>query len=264
MPFPESERVIYGKNPLTEVICQLRFPTILRIGTEQVADFQDRIRQDYPLYEARGPSVQFPDLPEQFAPIVASMQLPKTAQVVTHRFSTVDNSRAISLSQDFVALVESRYERWESFRDEMRKGETALRNVYKPAFYSRIGLRYRDMIMRSSLGLSGVPWKELLKPHVLGVLGEDGIADQVRVLRTETLIAIPDIPHSQVKIIHGVFEDAATKEECYSIDSDFSTHRKGDTSDPFEVLDRFHRLAGCLFRWTITDNLHTAMEPSTI
>jgi len=31
MPFPEVKRVIYEHNPLDKVICQLRFPPILRI-----------------------------------------------------------------------------------------------------------------------------------------------------------------------------------------------------------------------------------------
>ena len=33
-PFPDTPRVVYNKNPLFEVLCQLRFPHILRIETE--------------------------------------------------------------------------------------------------------------------------------------------------------------------------------------------------------------------------------------
>jgi uncharacterized protein (TIGR04255 family) len=51
MPFPESRRVIYDKNPLTEVISQLRFPTVLAIEAEIPAAFQERIRFDYPMFD---------------------------------------------------------------------------------------------------------------------------------------------------------------------------------------------------------------------
>src|SRR5258708_12324597 len=53
MLFPESERVIYDKNPLQQVICQLRFPPILRINTEVPVAFQERVKQDYPFYQEK-------------------------------------------------------------------------------------------------------------------------------------------------------------------------------------------------------------------
>jgi len=51
MPFPDSKRAFYGKNPLEEVVCQLRFPPILRIEVETPAVFQDKVRQVFPLYK---------------------------------------------------------------------------------------------------------------------------------------------------------------------------------------------------------------------
>ena len=48
MPFPKKDRIIFTKNPLTDVICQLRFPSILKIDTEVPAKFQDKIRDVFP------------------------------------------------------------------------------------------------------------------------------------------------------------------------------------------------------------------------
>ena len=48
MPFPECQRVIYKKNPLGEVICQLIFPPILKIDTEVPVAFQERVRNHFP------------------------------------------------------------------------------------------------------------------------------------------------------------------------------------------------------------------------
>ena len=42
--FSNDERVIYAKRQLVEVICQLRFPEILKIEAHEPADFQDAIR----------------------------------------------------------------------------------------------------------------------------------------------------------------------------------------------------------------------------
>ena len=43
----------YEKTLAHEVICQLRFPTILTINNVEPADFQERIREDFPQYGSR-------------------------------------------------------------------------------------------------------------------------------------------------------------------------------------------------------------------
>ena len=43
-----NKRVKYNRCPLVEVIFQLRFPTILSINSKQPADFQEKIRKEYP------------------------------------------------------------------------------------------------------------------------------------------------------------------------------------------------------------------------
>ena len=48
--FLECERVRYAKPQLLEVICQLRFPTILSISAKEPAEFQELIRNEYPRY----------------------------------------------------------------------------------------------------------------------------------------------------------------------------------------------------------------------
>ena len=51
--YSQDNRSIYGKNQLGEVICQLRFPEILIIGSEPPVAFQEAIRDEYPVYSAR-------------------------------------------------------------------------------------------------------------------------------------------------------------------------------------------------------------------
>ncbi|MFR1260789.1 MAG: TIGR04255 family protein [Oscillospiraceae bacterium] len=51
--FSNQPRKFYRRSPLIEVICQLRFPDILKIEAHEPADFQDAIRQVYPQYAKR-------------------------------------------------------------------------------------------------------------------------------------------------------------------------------------------------------------------
>ena len=53
MPIPHRDRVIYGRNPLQEVVCQIRFPRLLDIDAEVPARFQSAIAEDYPLLAVR-------------------------------------------------------------------------------------------------------------------------------------------------------------------------------------------------------------------
>lgn len=48
MLFGHYDRYQYAKSPLVEVICQLRFPTILSIGSQEPAAFQEAIRREFP------------------------------------------------------------------------------------------------------------------------------------------------------------------------------------------------------------------------
>jgi len=263
MLFPESERVLYKKNPLVEVICQFRYPTILRIREGQLADFQDRIRKDYPGYSEQEPSIVVPpQIPKEFTAIIEQMKTPPG--LASYRFSTRDSQRFISLRDEFMALAETNYEKWDSFIEEVMKAESALKEVYEPAFYSRVGLRYRDIISRRSLGLTNVGWQDLLKPHIIAELGDKDISGAILRIQTRVIIKIHDIPNGQVVLNHGLITPNGSDEECYLIDADFSVERKEGVDEPFEILGGFNRMAGRLFRWAITERLYNAMEPRAI
>lgn len=265
MIFPESERVLYTTNPLVEVVCQFRFPTILRIREGQLAGFQDKIRKDYPIYSEQEPSFGLPQqAPRELAAIFEQIKIPIPPALVTHRFYTKDSLRFISLSDEFMAVAATRYERWESFREELIKIERALQEIFEPNFYTRIGLRYRDLISRRSLKLTNVKWQELLQPYIIAELGDENVSDAISKIQIRTVIKISEIPDGQITLIHGLSKPPGSDEECYMIDADFSVERKEGVGEPFEILDRFNRLAGRLFRWAITERLYSAMGPRTI
>jgi len=265
MLFPESERVLYKNNPLVEVICQFRYPTILRIREGQLADFQDKVRKDYPVYTEQEPSIGVPtQAPKELAAIIEQMNMPIPPMLVIHRFSTKDSQRFISLRDEFMALAETKYERWESFIKEVVKAESALKEVYDPAFYSRIGLRYRDIISRRDLKLIDVGWQDLLESHIVAELGDEEVSGAISRIQTRAIIKIPEIPNGQIALTHGLITKNGSDKECYLIDADFSVERKEGVNEPFEILDKFHWLAGRLFRWAITERLHNAMGPRAI
>ena len=137
----------------------------------------------------------------------------------------------ISLANNFVALTTSRYTRWEGFRSRLKVAVAALENVYNPSFYTRVGLRYKNVIRRSHFDVSDVPWSELLSPSILSELGSE-LADAVKETTSTTLI---DLNNStgQVRIRRALKADSSTGEPTYSIDADF-LHMRGLTVKPYQ------------------------------
>ncbi|MEX0804090.1 MAG: TIGR04255 family protein [Candidatus Binatia bacterium] len=258
MIFDETPRESYRHNPLREVICQLRFPTILRVATEVPTRFQEHIRERYPLYANERPTET---LPKEINEILAGVASPiSIKQQSVHKFETESRARLISLSQDFLAFSEKSYIRWSHFRGEIKAIEDAFRSEYSPAFYARIGLRYQNIIDKESLGLGDCPWAKLFDGSLLGILDayEEGILD----VRTHSLLRLPHSPNCYVRIRHGLTQ--LNKKQAYIIDSDFFTEERRDPENAFTILDEFNRLSARFFRWAISPVLREAMGPVAI
>jgi uncharacterized protein (TIGR04255 family) len=259
MPFPPSDRVIYSKNPLKEVICQLRFPTILEIGSEPPALFQKKIRATYPLYE-KGEA----PLPKEIAEILAQFPIPKPSEGISHKFLTADSNRFISLASGFVALTDHKYQQWGQFRRELVLAQTSLEEVYQPTFYSRIGLRYRNVIDKEEIGLGNEPWDSLLNSPLIGLLGASNIGGHVRTIQTEASIKIDEdeVP-GDLQPYGMALDPFPGRKPVYVIDVDLYTNERSSGND-VSLLDRFNRIVGNLFRWAISPKLHQALEPRAI
>lgn len=257
MPFPESPRVFFRNNPLVEVVCQLRFPPILRIATEEPAEFQEVIRDEYPMYRREKPVFES----EEIEDLVRQIGLLKDTERVIHKFLTEDEGRYISLAREFVAVTEHSYREWQEFVAEIHRMMDAVQDTYAPKAYSRIGLRYRDVIDREALGLEDAPWAELLNSSLLGLLGEDRLAPRVQNTRSQVEFRLDDPAGSRCTLRHGFAQRSDGDVTVYLVDADFHTQHKMGGEDALDALERFNRVAGNLFRWAITSVLERALEP---
>jgi len=255
MPFPKSPRVFYERNPLEQVICQVRFPSILRIESEKPAAFQERIRSSYPLL-TEGYVEQFP-LPKSLERLLG--ELPKSPYF---EFASEDEVWKVSLNKESLALATTKYRRWEEFREHLEFPLCALVEVYSPSFYTLIGLRYRDVIQQSKLGSKQVPWAELLEPHIAGTLSHSQLAGSISHIAQDLVVDLQG-QEGKVRLKHGLIHASENGETCYVIDSDFYIEKKTETKHAIEILNGFNKKAGRLFRWCIKPKLHDAMGPKT-
>jgi uncharacterized protein (TIGR04255 family) len=255
--FPLTVREHYGKAPLISVVCQLRFPKLLAIESAAPVDFQEKVRAIFPFVQREQQLAL--ELPPEFSQLVG-----RQFGVPGYQFLTEDKSYALSLGSEAISLSTTSYSRWEKFRELLNLAADSLNEVYKPAFFTRVGLRYQDAIKRSDLGLIGVPWSRLIRRELLGELSIaefeaqlEGIADRALRLRN------PDGSGS-IMLRHGIGQVVNTTEPAYVIDLDFFTENKTEVSHAIDVATNFNRQAGDAFRWCITAELRAALEPVSI
>ncbi|HYN87627.1 MAG TPA: TIGR04255 family protein [Ardenticatenaceae bacterium] len=257
MPFPPSNRVRYEHNTLRQVICQIRFPAILRIESGLPIGFQERIRQEYPIFQEKLEGQA--DLP----PEVVKLLPQALAEAAFHRtraayeFLSADEVWTLTLTREFLALTTSEYRLWRNFREHFGGPLEALKEEYAPAFFTRIGLRYHNVIRRSELGLEDARWSDLIQPALAGPLADPNVQDSINDIQQVVIINLSGNA-GQVRIQHGVARDE-DEEDCYVIDSDFFTNQRTGVNHALEVLDEFNRRGARLFRWAVSPKLHEAM-----
>lgn len=263
MPFPAVDRVIYRNNPLVNVICQARFPTILRIDTEIPSAFQERLPPEYINMNERLELVVDIKLADKSGVPLEDIEQVRRPVIKNYEFSTEGNEWKVNLTRTFISLSTSNYHKWEQFKVRFELVLDALIDVYKPVLFTRIGLRYIDVIVRSNLSLDGTDWGELIKPTFLGILALPELRDNVKQFQSSSIIDL-DNDQGAVRVNVGTNKSTGSEETNFMIDSDFYELKKKGKDEILSKLDYFHSQASGLFRMCITDRLHNAMGPDKI
>ncbi len=253
-----AERCRYLKPQLIEVLCQLRFPTILKIENQSPFEFQELIRKDYPNYSVK----------EEHPP--AQPNAPK-GTVKNHQFISLDGGWKVNLTRSFVSLSTHRYSTWEDFAKRLDRILAHVIGVYQPACFNRIGLRYINAFNRERLDLEGTPWRELIQPGYLGLMADEDVPESAFGKNEQNVnMALPGGARCNIKCGHGTLHKVNNKtretvdEPVYMLDIDVYMDGNIEMSHVAPGLNIVHTHADSIFRGAITDDLHEAMEPRAI
>lgn len=257
--FSTEVRCRYGKNQLTDVICQLRFPEILSINTDAPAQFQEAIRQEYPRYQLRQdiPAPKITGAPGHFS-------LENQPRTINHQFSSADGSLRVNLTSRFISVSCAKYTCWEDFADMLDKPLAAFIQLYRPAYFERIGLRYLNVISRNALELTGTRFSDLIAPCYLGPMAEEDVSEAGTARCTLDLeMAIRGgcrlkLHAGPGRIKKNGVDDPEVK---YVFDQDIFMPGQVPVNLSAGALQTLHSQAYSIFRGAITDTLHAAMEP---
>ena len=258
MLFSDRPRTHYPSAPVHEVICQLRFPTILTINNVEPADFQEAIRADFPQYARR----------QETPPPVP--QAPGTAQpapVSNYHFLSEDNQWKLNLTKDFIALSTIRYPGWEAFAGRLDKALAAFIRTYQPAYFQRVGLRYVNLISRKRLDLEDTPWTDLIAPAYTGAMADPELREEDCLsFGTDLQLKLDNSCRAKIHAglarlqVKGPNAPQQDPELRFVFDLDLSMNGNVPCTMAAGALETLHIHGGRIFEGAVTQELRDAMS----
>lgn len=137
MPTNTHSSIMYQKTPLLDVTFQIAFPQNLQISSAPPVTFQGRVKHLFPNFSL-------------------------TQDQSSYNFLSADQRWQLVLGRGTLAVVARQYEGWGAFQSHIKLATDAVAIEYPPPYLSRIGLRFRNIIRRSALGLTDKGWDQLL------------------------------------------------------------------------------------------------------
>ena len=259
MHFEEFETVEYKHNILFEVLFQARFPEIMKISQEALAEFQDIVRKEgYPEPASEIPLLP-PGMPKEFEEAVSANKV--------FRFFSEERNWQISLANNFIALACSgNYTNYVDFRERLKKVLRIFSKIYEPSYFTRIGLMHRNIANRVSLPHLEKGIEAFIPEYIFPELATP-VAEDIEVLQKVSQFNDRNI---KANVTHVLSEASGTfkrkefaNEKSYIIDVDcFIENKIEGIDDVLTKCDVFKQLNWNIFQWSITDDLRGAMEES--
>ena len=163
----------------------------------------------------------------------------------------------------FIALTCKSYTDWESFAKRLDGPLSAFIQIYKPAYFERVGLRYINFVSRNGLDLSDTPFRELFQPQYLGLMADDSMNE------TDLTCCSCDFDAAirngcRAKIHAGPGRVRRNGEVKFIYDLDLYIVGNIPVNHAAGVLETLHAQAFPIFRGAITDTLHDALDPMPV
>jgi len=267
MKIASSPRVEYRNNPLAEVICQIRFERVADIAYSLPAELGTKLEEGgYPI-KSIDETLQ---IRMQFGGNDDGSAVDAVGKIF--QFESDDRSWKVSICSEFVSLTCTRYTSWSDFSPRMLQCVSWFSQSVLVTRPVRLGLRYKDVIEREPLGLTGTPWHELIDASLLGPLGCPKLFEGARVdeasvpaFFSQTALSLEDC---DVLLQSALLHSQNGDRQAFLIDADFYIDGKLDhdrmrSPDALkQYLETLHSSTGALFRRVITEKLDHALGPN--
>ena len=130
-----------------------------------------------------------------------------------------------------------------------------------------MGLRFINVFSRKALDLEGVPFRELLQPGYLVLLGEDDVREESFARSGQDIeLAVSGGCRVKLHAGPGMLQRGTVKdnEVKFILDNDIFMNGKLPVAQCAPARQTVHIQADRLFAGAITQRLHEAMEPTLL
>ena len=254
------QRVVFENNPLVEVVGQVSFNRTITLEDQLPVDFQKQIKSKYPHFELLEPkriSLRISNVPEVVEEKAAK----------EYHFYSLDRKSRVSLTSTYIAYSTQSYKDWESFLPELESVLTIVKAIYDIELITRVGLRYKNLIVKENLGLADKSWDSLISESVLGFFTTKDLftdAFNYSELIGSTSVGRVKLDFGELIFQSGFADKSMTNgKEGFYIDNDFFCQ----LNEPFEDLDlaremeKLHANGFSTFRHCIKRDLFDALQP---
>lgn len=251
LPFPHQADVPLERAPVAEVVCQVRFPPILRIAREEPSDFQEKVRGRFPELEIEQSLLV--RLPNNVSEGLQTEPRPKI-----YRFHAPDRQTTISLGVNFYALSTTRYTHWPDFLNDLMLAHTALQAVYQPAYAIRLGLRYIDRFTLANTGYTSTnDIRSLFRPELVAPIAGE-LWEPTDNYLSQHLLQDDDGARLALRFGYRVEE----AEPGFILDFDYYQEGQLALDDLAARCDRYHTAIYNAFRWCLLPEALQVFQPS--
>ena len=141
----------------------------------------------------------------------------------------------------------------------------AFIQLYKPAYFQRVGLRYLNIVSRTTLDLEDVSWRELFTPAYLGPMAEADLAeDRVVNCACDTQFKLDSSCTAKIhagigRLKTNIPNAPQDPEVKFIFDMDLSMGGNPACGLAAAALETLHGPSSRVFEGAITDRLRDAM-----
>jgi uncharacterized protein (TIGR04255 family) len=244
---------VYTKTFLDTVICQVRFSPLLLIETDTqlLARFQNEKVRNH-----------FPDLKENinfvFETNPSNLTQNSVQPIPQKTYTLTGDFGSIVFSRSFLSLTTKKYSNWTNFFEIFNLILDALMQTYGITNFSRIGLRYINIIDKNKpeypeAGLT--LWENFIKRDYLSFLPDDESGD----INITNILSIGNDGYKINNIIATAI-DTLTNNKILAIDNDsFLQKNHIEPTTVKDVLNTLNTNAYNIFRTIITEELRNVM-----